>query len=346
MTTSKQNDIVHFISLNVQGLRNKDKRVRFVFIQETHFTIELEYLIKQEFNEFYIHHSYGTSNSRGVSILISKKLNANVIDTKIDDNGRYILINIELEKSSFSLLNLYAPNDQRLRNIFFKTLDDLLKQFSLGLKILSGDYNQKNSEIDRYSKNNSSTFKANTHLNKLIKSQNLIDIWRDIYKNKTQFTWRRRNNTEKSRIDYFLIDFNLRPSIFKTDIRPAQISYTDHQAVSLKIYISSNRGPNYWKINNMYLKDEEYIKLINQTIDESITECKNSTNQDIWDYCKLVIKEKSISYAKIKSMNRKNKLFELENRLKNMINLTDETQNELLKNEIKIIEKKIVIFTN
>ena len=85
MTTSKQNDIVHFISLNVQGLRNKDKRARlgqyikqqkanFVFIQETHFTIELEYLIKQEFNEFYIYHSYGTSNSRGCSILISKTL--------------------------------------------------------------------------------------------------------------------------------------------------------------------------------------------------------------------------------------------------------------------------------
>ena len=248
MTTFKQNDIVHFISLNAQGLRMKEKRARlgqyiiqqkanFVFIQETHFTVDLEYLIKQEFNEFYIYHSYGTSNSRGCSILISKQLHANVTDTKIDDNGRYILINIELEKSCFSLLNLYAPNDQRLRNIFFKSLDDVLKNFSIGLKILAGDYNQTISEIDRYSKANISTFKSSTHLHKLIKSHNLIDIWRDMYKSKTQFTWRRRNNTEKSRIDYFLIDFNLRPSIFKTDIRPAQISCTDHQAVSLKIYI-------------------------------------------------------------------------------------------------------------
>ena len=40
-------------------------------------------------------------------------------------------------------------------------------------------------------------------------------------------------------------------------------------------------------------------------------------------------------------MNRKNKLFELENRLKNIINLTDENQNELIKNEIKIIEKEL-----
>ena len=58
MTNSKLNNIVHFISLNVQGLRSKDKLARlgqyiiqqkanFVFIQETQFTIELEYLIKQ-----------------------------------------------------------------------------------------------------------------------------------------------------------------------------------------------------------------------------------------------------------------------------------------------------------
>ena len=215
-----------------------------------------------------------------------------------------------------------------------------MKLSSLGLKIIAGDYNQVITQHDRINKNNNSTFKT-THLHKLIKTHNLIDIWRDTHKNYSQFTWRRRNGSEKSRIDYFLIDLNLRPSIFKTDIRPAQIMYTDHQAVSLKIYNTSNRGPNYWKMNNMHLKEDDYKTLINQTIDDCVAEYRNSTHQLSWDYCKLLIKEKSILYAKNKAKERKNKLEELEKRLKTLTNLTDKKQNEPLINEKLLIESEI-----
>ena len=181
-----------------------------------------------------------------------------------------------------------------------------------------------------------------THLHKLIKNHNLIDIWRDFNKNKAQFTWKRRNGSEKSRIDYFLTDLSLRPSISKTDIRPALIQYTDHQAISLKIFNTSQIGPNFWKINNMYLNDEDYRKIINQTIYKCIAEYIQYSNQLIWDYClKLMIKKSSILYAKNKARERKNKLLDLETRLKILINLTDNNPNELLIYEKVFIEKEI-----
>ena len=144
-----------------------------------------------------------------------------------------------------------------MSNLFFNSIDNIFKENSLGLKLIAGDYNQSLSQIDRITKTHKihDSDKPTSGLHKLIKSHKLIDIWRDTNKMKTQYTWRRINGIEKSRIYFWLIDSNIRPSIKKNDIRPAQIKHTDHLAVSLKIINKSIRGPNYWKMNNAYLKD-------------------------------------------------------------------------------------------
>ena len=162
--TSNHKDILHLISLNTQGIRNGAKRARLreyiiqqkaniVFLQETHFTPEIESVIKNEFLSFEVYNSYGNSASRGCTILIEKKLDAEVIDFKSDQNGRYVLINLDLGKNAFSMINLYAPNELKLRNVFFTSIDQLLKQFSLGIKLIAGDYNQTLTPIDRISRN-------------------------------------------------------------------------------------------------------------------------------------------------------------------------------------------------
>jgi exonuclease III len=62
--------------------------------------------------------------------------------------------------------------------------------------------------------------------------------------NLRQYTWRRNNNiSTASRIDYFLISTDIRSRIVSADIRPATISYTEHQAISLKInHKAESRG--------------------------------------------------------------------------------------------------------
>ena len=85
-------------------------------------------------------------------------------------------------------------------------------------------------------------------------------------------------------------------------------------AVSLKITCLTKRGPNFWKMNNSYLNNINNINLINETIDKCSSEySSNTSNQTLWDYCKVLIKEKSILYAPIKLKERKNTLFKLEN---------------------------------
>ena len=118
---------VHLISLNVQGLRDKSKRLRLnqwlfhqksdiTLLQETHFTNDLVQTLTDEFVEWNLYHSFGESNCRGVSILIKKQLEVNIIDSKYDNDGRYYFMNIETCDNTFSILNAYAPNDRKLRS--------------------------------------------------------------------------------------------------------------------------------------------------------------------------------------------------------------------------------------
>ena len=46
-------------------------------------------------------------------------------------------------------------------------------------------------------------------------------------------------------------------------------------------------------MNNAYLKDTDYINLINKTIDNSLSDLNynnnDTSNQILWDYCKVLI---------------------------------------------------------
>ena len=105
-------------------------------------------------------------------------------------------------------------------------------------------------------------------LKTLIKKHKLIDIWRDMNTNLRQYTRRRENNiSTASRIDYFFVSTDIRSRIVKADIRPATISYTDHQAMSLKIKINhkaESRGRGYFKLASKILENKEYKEIIKQ----------------------------------------------------------------------------------
>ena len=340
-------EILHLISLNAQGLRDKCKRLRLVqwlshqradivLLQETHFTIDLVKTLIYEFNEWNLYHSFGTSNCKGVSILINKCLNSNTIDKIHDTDGRYLFMNIETCNNTYSILNIYAPNDKKLRNIFFDKKCTLLMENSVGIKIIGGDFNDINSIRDRISSSKKRT-KINESLNNLKNINNLTDIWRNLHQDINQFTWRRKNGLEKSRIDFWLIDKNITPLISSSDIRPVAIHTTDHQAMSLKIKKPLKRGPGFWKLNNQHLASDDYCNLVTETI----LKCKQLqvNNALKWEICKYEIKQVSINYSKRKSRERHNRLQNLEKRLTFLLseNIVNEAKVTDVENDIKEI---------
>ena len=121
---SSDNTNIHVLTLNVQGVRdrNKQKRVyewakqqkaNILFLQETHLTDDTFQTFDQQFKGT-VFHSFGTSNSRGVAVLIHSSVCHKVLNVYSDSYGRLLIVNIEIDQVTYSL----APNYQCDRNIF------------------------------------------------------------------------------------------------------------------------------------------------------------------------------------------------------------------------------------
>ena len=117
MVIHNNSNSLHLIYINSQGLRNQNKRLRLnewliqqktdiALLQETHFTADIEYNVKNDFKTFYIYHSYGSNLSKGCSILVKDTLNINIIDFHKDQIGRFALLNIEIDKYTYSVLKI------------------------------------------------------------------------------------------------------------------------------------------------------------------------------------------------------------------------------------------------
>lgn len=349
---------IHFVSLNAQGLRDLNKRARLkqwmiqqkaniLYIQETHFTKEMSRSLEQEFADWQVFHSFGKNNSRGVSIFIKKSLafEVNSAKTKIDNEGRYILIIASKENEIFTLLNLYAPNDAKSRNVFFRNLNELMTDDTCGYIVLGGDFNEALKPVDRISSSQNVSQRSSPNLLKLISDHSLNDTWRSKHPNLTQFTWRRKNGVDKSRIDYWLIDENIVPIVSACDIRPALIQHTDHMAITLKLVFNNARGPGFWKFNNSLLEDQEYVKQINNLVGNFAADLQsdNSEPQLTWELCKIEIKGYTINYSKLKCKERKDNLQSFENELR-YLNQYNDCNTNIQKNisdRITFLEKEI-----
>ena len=89
-----------------------------------------------------------------------------------DQEGRIILLNIDIKGNIFTLVNVYAPNIPRDRNIFFKKLNTFIENNRLGILIIGGDMNETLSSLDTKNNNPKKIKKPVNSLKQLVKSTN------------------------------------------------------------------------------------------------------------------------------------------------------------------------------
>jgi exonuclease III len=53
----------------------------------------------------------------------------------------YLPIIIDINNAIYTIINIYAPNNMKKRNTFFKQVDRFINEYSIGQIILAGDYN-------------------------------------------------------------------------------------------------------------------------------------------------------------------------------------------------------------
>ena len=89
-------------------------------LQETYFTPELGKVIDHELQgQFKCICSWGTKHSKGVAFIMKECEEMTVIDKHVDDDGRLILMNVNVKDIIYTFVCIYAPNKENERNNFF-----------------------------------------------------------------------------------------------------------------------------------------------------------------------------------------------------------------------------------
>ncbi len=130
----------------------------------------------------------------------------------------------------FILVNLYGHNNSKLNQILLKDvsslISDLKRVYPTDYIVVGGDFNIALDEtLDRHPPK-SITSQPNPLVSHFCTSLKLIDVWIYLNTNLRQLSWLRLNATSKSRIDYWLISYNL--MLFVKDCAISAASLTDH----------------------------------------------------------------------------------------------------------------------
>ena len=81
-------------------------------MQETHLTSKSQQGLRAQWRGD-VTFSHGTSSAGGVCIAFRPNLEKKILSPPIcDENGRFIIVYVEIQGSPFVLINCYAPNTE------------------------------------------------------------------------------------------------------------------------------------------------------------------------------------------------------------------------------------------
>ena len=147
--------------------------------------------------------SHGSSNQKGVLVafrygLEYKKLSPEVVD----DEGRFIILHIEIQGCPYVLINYYAPNIELNQVKKLQQIKRNLQNMSINENtqfILTGDWNVIfDRSLDSLGGSLTLKFNSFTEIQSLMIDYEFLDIWRARNLTLRQFTWRQKSPTKLS----------------------------------------------------------------------------------------------------------------------------------------------------
>ncbi len=240
---------LNILSLNVNGLNSAVKRTRVIeylhrksiscaLIQETHLK---QSDVARFQNKYYklIAFSCAQNKTKGVLILVNRKLNLTIEHLGSDEKGRFVFIRCKIYNNRLALVSIYGPNetDSAFLTQISKTL---LEEIDCPL-VVGGDFNAViNPALDK-SQSDTTANPSSKLLNKFITELNLIDLWRI------------QNTKARDFLSPSLISSNSSISILP-------ILLSDHSAVLCSVPLSDVKAKSpRWRFNISLLSNQTFI---------------------------------------------------------------------------------------
>lgn len=327
--------MIRFCTFNARGLGDfvkrkklytllKHKKIDVAFIQETHAK-ENEMNLWQSQWGGNIAYANGTSSSKGVLILTGRDSQVKLGPSIVDLNGRFIIVEVEINDIKILLCNVYAPNVDTPN--FFVEIATKLEKFENSNIIWGGDFNFviDNSLDRKFSFHNND--RARDVFLAYAEDKELCDVWRVLNPDKKQYSCLRPNSNldewqKFSRLDMFFVSAGLMNGVSRSVMETGFQS--DHSFVIFDLKVSSEvRGPGYWKFNSSNLYDKNFVTAGNAILEESIHKCSLSPDLK-WEFVKGAFIQYSKAYGRDRARDKEKKLKDINDKLDTLRTLTEE----------------------
>ncbi len=305
--------MVCLLTLNIRGLRNRRKRYTtfqlfkklkcdIICLQETFITDDCISIWEKEWGGS-VFYSSGTNHSKGNVILISKTFDTQ--DLKVcQKNDRILSISFRHSDENYLCFCVYAPNVTTDKINFFKSLKDMIKDVDEKSNlIICGDFNCTLECVDNIAGDRHSNVEINEM--KYLCNTQLVDIWRLFHDSEKDYTWRHKSKNIIRRLDYIFGNDLLFQKVINCEI--VDFGNTDHRGVMCNFGEDKIEwGKSYWKLNNSYLTECEYVNGMNEVLSNAIIKFKGTLDdQELWDYCKIKVKDFSMTYGKNRARKKR-----------------------------------------
>ena len=279
----------------------------------------------------------GGTKSRGVAILVKRGVIEDVRKCEEDREGRVIGITFEHMGKKIQLLNIYAPNEERQRRVFFERMRGMCGENCM----IVGDFNVWCGRLDASS---SVCFKSDSSrgaLKEMMKERELIDVWREKNPEGRVFSRRQvvRGVLKQSRLDLVLGQKNMVDMIGRVGYKSTALS--DHMELEFRVTQRvEKRGGGVWCLNGELVKDEKYRNKVRECINRRKDE--RMYEEDIgrwWESFKAEIKKMSIVYSRNRNRKEREKERKLKEELERETEKIEKEGENDLNNYIRIREE-------
>lgn len=182
-----------------------------------------------------------------------RRWNGRVITSVTDPKGHFVLLIVTFNDQLFLLGNLYGYNNKQdnitLIQLVNTKIDNLISNYT-DLKNWNCSLNDN---LDRWPNRSND---SNAYMMDFMNERDVVDIWR--YKNPTvkEFTWKNKQGTLQSHIDYWLVSDSLSEYITTVKMLPTPLK--DHKSIFIELGMSASRQSktvnSYWKLNNTLIR--------------------------------------------------------------------------------------------
>jgi len=247
--------------------------------------------------------------------MFNKALDYEILDTRIDSEGRYVVLDTQIGEHRYTIANIYAPNVDCPQ--FFEEVYDKMDEFPNSKVILGGDFNViLDLEMDK----KGGRPKTHTNSQKVVldymNNKGMCDIWRIRHPHTRQFTWHSWAPPYVfSRLDLFLISENIVGSVNKIEIKPGY--KTDHAGVLMCINVNNKEqsGKGFWKYNCTLSQEPEYVDYVRKAIVECKMDNEGTRKELLWDVIKCRARGATVKYSSGRKKRYQQIVEELSNEL-------------------------------